>query len=491
MTKKVAILVLLLSNFVPAFGQKASAASSTLLITRLQTASAVTATEEFIEISNVSTEAIDVTGWKVEYLTAQGNLSNPPLEILSGTMQPGDFVLLAREGYLPDAPIHFTNGLSDSGGHVRIRDQDDLTVDLLGWGTAVQPEGTVAQAPAPGRWLERRVSTDDKLVDTDDNSADFSLNVLDAQEQPEGISLCDGLVLSEILPNPIGTDTGHEFIELHNPTGSAVLLGGCSLALADKTYDFDPTMSIQPGEYKAFYDNQTGLTLPNAAGGEVALISSTTESVVQYPAEMNDGEAWAWAGAAWQSTATPTPNQTNVFTLSAEGGSGGDEEISVSSLSPCPLGKYRNPETNRCKSIEADEGLTPCLPGQTRNPETNRCRSVLTASTSLTPCKEGQERNPETNRCRSVQGATSALAPCKEGEERNPETNRCRKITAATADVAKADTPANNGPSKANYAIIALIATSALGYGVYEYRQDIRNWMTSTKSRLFAKSGDK
>src|SRR5262249_50056444 len=140
-------------------------------------------------------------------------------------------------------------------------------------------------------------------VDTDNNSADFALN---SSSNPSNLSgqyvtscqpvstpaagnndptgtpnpvtgttpTCEGVLITEILPNPAGTDAGHEYIELYNPTSSSISLDGCSLqtSSSSKKFSFSGT-TLQPNEYKAFYDSATGLTLPNSAGGTAYLLS--------------------------------------------------------------------------------------------------------------------------------------------------------------------------------------------------------------------------
>lgn len=468
----------------------AVAASSSLLITSVQASSATSGTEEFIELFNKNVEVVDVTGWKVEYLTAK-TLAASVVSTLSGSIEPGAFLLLARDGYLPDAKVHFTKGLDDSGGHIRLRDADGVDIDLLGWGTASAPEGVAATELSGGHWLERKLDTSGAFIDTDNNATDFALNVMTSDnsstETPAG-AFCEGTTLSEILPNPAGTDTGHEFIELYNPTAAPLSLEGCSLQIAgsSKVFKFPVASVLGAGAYKAFYDSETGLTLPNAAGGTVVLADADSEQAVQYPAALDSDEAWISSDGQWQISNVPSPNQANVVRLEPE-----EESEQSSGLAPCPEGKYRNPETNRCKSLVVSVGLAPCPIGQVRNVETSRCRSSVLAATTLTPCKAGQERNPETNRCRGVVAATNSLKPCNPGQERNPETNRCRNAAASSGKTGNKSTPtASGGPSRTSYAIIALVAIVAVGYAAYEYRHDLQNSFAALKARFPAKTSE-
>jgi hypothetical protein len=155
-----------------------------------------------------------------------------------------------------------------------------------------------------------------------------------------------------------------------------------------------------------------------------------------------------------------------------------NEELGVTTLlAPCPEGKFRNPDTNRCKTFEtAVSELQPCDEDEYRNPETNRCNKVSPTTSSLTPCKPGQERNPETNRCRNITSA-SILAPCPEGQERNPETNRCRKIGvlgATTDDIPTvSDIAVEPTAGSINWTVIAVAVFGTFGYMIYEWRSEI------------------
>ncbi len=199
------------------------------------------------------------------------------------------------------------------------------------------------------------------------------------------------------------------------------------------------------------------------------------ETMIQYPSASSISKVgWAWAldpsDSIWKWTSTPSPDMENVITIPTEVLAASD------SLGECPAGKYRSPETNRCRSLEeAVNVLAQCEEGKERNPITNRCRAVATlASSVLAPCDEGQERNPATNRCRSVvQASTSTLTPCLSGYERNPATNRCRKAgspAAVTAAVPMDATPEN---TSLKTALLVVVGAGATGYGLYEWRGEL------------------
>lgn len=209
-----------------------------------------------------------------------------------------------------------------------------------------------------------------------------------------------------------------------------------------------------------------------------------SETMVNYPAATGGKQGYSWARTdsnQWQWSTSLSPEGPNTITPIIE-------ELKV-----CPDGKYLNPDTGRCRTIEeAVNALAACPEGQERNPLTNRCRSKASATSTLKPCGEGQERNPLTNRCRSIASAVAELLPCDEGYERNPLTNRCRKVVSASAlpgslKDTKSITETPGVWSGWTWALVAVGATGAIGYGVYEWRTELRD----VARKFVAKLGNK
>jgi len=414
----------------------------------------------------------------------------------------------------------------DVGGIVRLVEATEAGLvaeiyDMVAWGSNDKPApcaaSNVAVIPVKKNSLQRYLVCDSLLPQITGNSmVDFILSSLPTPgqlplayppqcmpdpEEPEdpdgfpGVS-CEGVILSEVLPNAAGSDTGREFIEIHNPTDEVIEMNGCSLQLqgSNKMFLFTGQV-LAPGDYLALFDDVTGITLPNAGGGTIWLVSANNIEIdtIAYPPAMPDDTAWALVDGAWQLTYMPSPNSSNIAQPHKPCGENqirdettlqcrSSTSSQTSSLTPCREGQERNPETNRCRAIASSNALVPCKEGQERNPETNRCRSVLGANTSLVPCKAGEERNPETNRCRKI--ASSSLTPCKEGQERNPETNRCRKITKASSGIADVkDIESNTSASKTSWLITGAVVFAAIAYAVYEWRQDIKQRIRRLRRR--------
>lgn len=449
---------------------------------------------EFIELYNPLTIELNVENWKVQYISASGNTVTT-LSSLDGNVLPQSHLLLSHQGYLEEfSDLTFSSSLAKTGGHIRIVDEQAQVVDLIGWGSAratgacpkvseiltgysvkrilpgdplegtgvIYTPSTLPLTPQGGGYVksEKESPSSGENEDGDENST------------AEIDSDCDGVVISEVLPNPDGSDDGREFIELHNPTDKSISLENCKLQTSSKnTFFIFDTQNLKAGEYKAFYDTDTSLNLANASGGTVWLLDHQDVELdeVVYPENMNDDVSYAKFDSGWKSTYTPTPNEKNI----------------LQAVKPCPPGQFRNLETNRCNKSLVASALKPCRPDQIRNPETNRCRLISSLSSALKPCDADQFRNPETNRCKKINSG-STLKPCSPGQERNPETNRCRKVSGdlSTSLNKVKDVPAESVSNKMSWWFAGASMVSAVGYAGFEWRKEFFAVLGSLRSKL-------
>ena len=260
------------------------------------------------------------------------------------------------------------------------------------------------------------------------------------------------LKITELLPDAEGNDIGGEFIEIHNPNNEVINLSFYLLLIGKenpKSYKFPENSFIEPNSSMVFYNNEISFILVNTSS-QISIMS-TDGTLIDKSSEYNDpkeGESWALIDNIWQYTNQPTPGEMNLPSIT----------------------DILN------KIVTATSILKPCKDGQYRSEETNRCRNIITDVADLVPCAEGQERNSATNRCRSITATLgdNDLKPCDPGQERNPDTNRCRNVVA---EIPKADyTPEQtDNPSNNNMTwwIVSGIGILAIGYGVWEWRQDL------------------
>lgn len=481
--------------------------------------------DEFIELYNPTTKQVDTSTYALLYfnnLDARINVPTKRILLLDvGMVSPGQHLVLAEDteniSAAPDSLVVdlATSGLKNDGGRVQLVDTETNTViDSVAWSNdskvasnftaetgqpvieycsdcgddKVQSFGRTMEAqqrytlfnagwilsqPTPGAYSVQLPPANEEEIPPLDDSGPLP----GSQPTTPGSLTCEGIVISELLPNPSGLDAANEFIELYNPTNDVISLAGCTLQTSNNSRQFAlGTTIMQPGAYAVFKSSVTGLLLPNGSGGNAWLLTETDEvATAAYPGGMADDVSWSYIDGTWQASYAPTPGAPN---------------IAMTAL-PCPAGQQRNVETNRCQSnvVTATAQLTPCGAGQERSPQTNRCRLVGSASTAalLVACKDGQERNPETNRCRMIIGPGSSLGSCPEGQERNPDTNRCRKIVAGNTLAAVADVPSGLRQSSPKWWLLLPVFLAVAGYAVYEWRQDIHLFAVSAVDKLTKK----
>ncbi|MDB5163496.1 MAG: Non specific extracellular endonuclease cleaving [Candidatus Saccharibacteria bacterium] len=341
---------------------------SPLLISEIQTGSKTSASEEFIELTNVSEAPIDLSSWHLEYFSASTTPLTTPFRtiVLHGAIEPGGFHLTTSTNYLNNlATDHFSPTLAQAGGHVRLVSVDQSKVatvrDTVGWGTAVSPETSAALAPGGGSSLMRLAGADGVLADSNNNKTDFALstgptpgalNTLKVPEkspQPSGdtpapennpgspvpatdppvespevpqpsVEPTAPLEITELLPNPgaPGTDANNEFTELYNPTDAEVILAGYKLETGNTNsyaYTFK-NEHIAAHNYLVLTSAQTKLVLANA-GSKARLLGpdgSVVSETIAY-GEAKQDQAWAKINDVWQWTITPTPGAANILNI--------------------------------------------------------------------------------------------------------------------------------------------------------------------------------
>ncbi|WP_394282247.1 ExeM/NucH family extracellular endonuclease [Corynebacterium sp.] len=130
---------------------------------------------DFVELYNPTDADIDVTGWTLSQKSAAGNVGNTIT--LSGVIPANShFLIQGASGSNNDAALPAPDaegGFNFSGTNAiaELYDATGVTVDLVGWGNATQFEG----APAPSTSNSTSVQRVSVGVDTDNNSADFTV----------------------------------------------------------------------------------------------------------------------------------------------------------------------------------------------------------------------------------------------------------------------------------------------------------------------------
>ncbi|MBM4177300.1 lamin tail domain-containing protein [Candidatus Gribaldobacteria bacterium] len=123
------------------------------------------------------------------------------------------------------------------------------------------------------------------------------------------------VIITEILPNPIGKDSEGEFIELFNQSESAIDLKGWTLVdEQSKTFLFKDNFLLPPQSFAFLTIQQTKINLNNDKD-VIVLFNEKQERVDSVAYEKSqEGLSYSKNKDKWQ-WADPTPGKANLFPL--------------------------------------------------------------------------------------------------------------------------------------------------------------------------------
>ena len=139
------------------------AASKTLMINEIAWAgSAASSTDEWIELCNVSSEAVDLTGWTIvfgEVVVHLGEVDGDTKEVRRVSVAPGGFFLLERtdDDTISDieADLIYTGTLSNAGMVLRLIDPNGVEVDTANAESEGWTAGNASGGELPYVTMER------------------------------------------------------------------------------------------------------------------------------------------------------------------------------------------------------------------------------------------------------------------------------------------------------------------------------------------------
>lgn len=159
------------------------------VISQLQVAG-TSATDEWVELYNPTSNAIDLSPYSLQYKSATGSTFQKKNFSNDATIAAHGYYLISHTsaGVASSADMtHSTFSMSATGGNIYLvstqialpSSTDPTIIDRLGYGTGNAPEGTASAAPASSQSLERKPGgTLGNGTDTDSNISDFQLNAV-------------------------------------------------------------------------------------------------------------------------------------------------------------------------------------------------------------------------------------------------------------------------------------------------------------------------
>ena len=267
--------------------------------------------EEWVELYNNSTELITFNKWTLED-------GNETATTLSGTLAPNQFTVIEKP----------KGQLNNTGDLIVLADGTGKIIDRIAYGDWAD-ESTNDNAPAAKDPLSVARTQDGR--DSNNDALDFALTETPTKGGPNVITnettrtaprvpqsaTSSTLMITELLPNPVGPDAEGEFIELYNPTAGAVSFKDFALRDASGKTFASSTLVIPSLSHLVLSRTSTNIAQNNSGGETVTLLDQDDRALetVSFTGSAAEGASYARTDRhTWRWTNKPTPGAPNNFT---------------------------------------------------------------------------------------------------------------------------------------------------------------------------------
>jgi hypothetical protein len=244
---------------------------------------------EFVELTNVGDETIDLAGVKFEQHDLNGRPQGIRFDFASQTLQPGERVVVVRDREAftsrygtfhriaagadgeDGAPGQFGGNLENSGEQITLVDAVGRIIQQFQYGFSgdwpARADGRGSSLEVVDPWGDPADPTNWRA------SIDFG-----GSPGSEGSEVASRVRLNELLTNPI--EPGSDLVELANLTNTNIDVGGWYLSDTEADYlrYRIPDSTIVPASgYVTIDGQQLGLDLDGSAGGMLHLIEADAD----------------------------------------------------------------------------------------------------------------------------------------------------------------------------------------------------------------------
>ena len=321
--------------------------TSHVIINEIQTAGA-SSNDEFVELFNPTDTPVILDGFKLGKKTKSGSestlLSSATSTKFLGIIPAHGYFLIAHPDYkgsLPADLAYSSSSSISSDNTLLLYDKSGTLLDKVGFGAAIDFEGSPAANPSSNQSIERN-----DFADTNNNAADFSINNVPlpqnstvvetgnksgsgngdtSKDEPrssdnttDGLTKCTtssrDIKLSEVFPYP---SSGDEFVEITITGGSCVDVSGWKVMdEAGHKKTFPENSILEPGKYLYLEGN---LYLNNDSDAAYLLDEngSTQNDALDkvFYEKAKENFSYALSDGIFSWTSSATPGEKNIIAI--------------------------------------------------------------------------------------------------------------------------------------------------------------------------------
>jgi hypothetical protein len=282
--------------------------------------------EEWVELYNSSSSPVDLSGWKLDDESKDGSIGSTAYTIPAGTSLAG-LSYLAID--LPNASFALNNTGGDS---VRLISPDKTLVQTVSYTGNVKVDTTYARK-TDGSYAWSSIPT----KGTANQFENLQNSNLTANTQIAGTFADDKIRLNELFPNPVGPDSGQEWIEVINLGSNSVTLHGW---IVDDGAKDDPI-----GSTAYHIESPTviagGVAVITIPSGKFAMNNSGTETVRLFTPDAQLVDFVTYTGAAEGSSYSRMSDNKWVWTIPTPGVANSEntasDSVVINEILPYPL----------------------------------------------------------------------------------------------------------------------------------------------------------
>jgi len=271
---------------------------------------------EWIEILNTSTSTIDLAGWYITDATAKTFIISTTTAS-STEISVGEFIIFTKS----QTGIALNNNgdivsLYDSSQNLIYTVEYEDTYET--WSYSRDEDGSWSWTTTVTAGAENAFTVPEPEPEPPVSSGGSASSSSDSSPSTY-IEYSGNIIISELLPNPTGSDSA-EWIELFNQSSSEADLTGWKIGdnssrkYTFKSDDFDTTI-IKANQYFLLKREQSGVALNNSGGDSVKLYQPNGNLLdkIDYTVTAKENYSYALINNSWRWTSTLTPGDKNIF----------------------------------------------------------------------------------------------------------------------------------------------------------------------------------